>query len=171
MDRVIIGSIVGLLPTRCHNVNTLRQRQNYRDFADGILKCISLNEHVWISLKISLKCVFKVRIDNIPALVWIWLGAAQATSTYLNQYWTDCVSDAYMHHSALLLNCVELLSTRLLRTNGKDFSMKIQRVFVNKSNHQNVFSKLLVILFRPKYFNAILQTPDVTYVTRMPTVI
>ena len=30
-----------------------------------------MNENVWISLKISLKCVPKVRIDNIPALVQI----------------------------------------------------------------------------------------------------
>ena len=41
-------------------------------------KCIFLNENVWISLKIWLKCVPKVPINNIPAL---------ATSHYLNQWW------------------------------------------------------------------------------------
>ena len=51
--------------------NTLRPRQNGRYFADDIFKCIFLNENAWISLKISLKFVPKVRISNIPALVQI----------------------------------------------------------------------------------------------------
>ena len=50
-------------------VNILRPRQNGRNFADDILKCIFLNENAWISLNISLKFVLKVRINNIPALV------------------------------------------------------------------------------------------------------
>ena len=48
---------------------TLKPRQNCRHFVDDILKCIFLNENVWISLKISLK--FKVRINNIAALARI----------------------------------------------------------------------------------------------------
>ena len=52
-------------------VNTLRPRQNGRRFPDNIFKCISLDENVWISLQMSLKFVPKVRINNIPALVWI----------------------------------------------------------------------------------------------------
>ena len=52
-------------------VNTLRPRPNRRHFADDIFKCIFLNENVWISLKISLKFVPKVRINNIPTLVQI----------------------------------------------------------------------------------------------------
>ena len=47
-------------------VNTLRPRQN-----DDILKWISLNENARISLRISLKFVPKVRVNNIPALVQI----------------------------------------------------------------------------------------------------
>ena len=50
---------------------TLRQRQNGRHFADDIFKCIFLNENGWISLKISLKFVPKVPIDNILTLVQI----------------------------------------------------------------------------------------------------
>ena len=46
-------------------------RQNGRHFADDIFKCIFLNENAWISLKISLKFVPKVRINNILALVQI----------------------------------------------------------------------------------------------------
>ena len=53
------------------DVNTLRPRQNGRNFADDIFKCIFLNENVWISIKISLKFVPKGPINNIPALVQI----------------------------------------------------------------------------------------------------
>ena len=59
-------------------VNTLRPRQNYRHFTDDIFKYIFLTEYVWSSLKISLKFVPKVSINNIPALVqimvWHWPG-------------------------------------------------------------------------------------------------
>ena len=54
-----------------HDINTLRPRQNGRHFADDVLKCIFLNENVWISLKISLKYVPKGPINNIPSLVQI----------------------------------------------------------------------------------------------------
>ena len=49
--------------------NTLRLRQNGRQFADAIFQCIFLNENVWISIKISLKFVPEGPINNIPALV------------------------------------------------------------------------------------------------------
>ena len=52
-------------------VNTLRQRQNGRHFADDTFKHIFLNENVRISIKISLKFVPKGPINNIPALVHI----------------------------------------------------------------------------------------------------
>ena len=48
---------------------TLRPRQNGRHFADDTLKCIFLNENVWIPIEILLKFVPKGQIDNIPALV------------------------------------------------------------------------------------------------------
>ena len=53
------------------NFNILRPRRNKRHFADGIFKSIFLNENARISLKISLKFVPKVRINNILALVQI----------------------------------------------------------------------------------------------------
>ena len=52
-------------------INTLRPRQNGRHFPDDTLKCIFLNENVWVSIKISLKLVPKGPINNIPALVQI----------------------------------------------------------------------------------------------------
>ena len=54
-----------------NNINSLRPRLNRRLFADDIFKCIFLNENEWISPRISLKFVPKVRINNIPALVQI----------------------------------------------------------------------------------------------------
>ena len=38
---------------------------------DNIFKCMFLNETVWIPIKISLKCVPKGPLNNIPALVQI----------------------------------------------------------------------------------------------------
>ena len=52
-------------------INTLRPKQNGRNFADDIFKCIFLNINELISLKISLKFVLKGPINNIPALVQI----------------------------------------------------------------------------------------------------
>ena len=50
---------------------TLRPRQNGRHFPDDIFKRIFLFENVWIWIKISLKFIPKVRINNIPSLVQI----------------------------------------------------------------------------------------------------
>ena len=52
-------------------INTLRSRQNGRHFADDTFKPIFLNENIPISIKIWLKFVPKVPINNIPALVQI----------------------------------------------------------------------------------------------------
>ena len=52
-------------------INSLRPRQNRLYFADGIFKWIFLNENAGISLKIWLKFVLKLQINNIPALVLI----------------------------------------------------------------------------------------------------
>ena len=52
-------------------LNTLMPGRNKRHCTDDILKCIFLNENVWISLKIALKFVPKFQINNIPALVQI----------------------------------------------------------------------------------------------------
>ena len=52
-------------------LNSLMLRQNECHFADDIFNHISLNENVWIPIKISLKFVPKGPINNIPALVQI----------------------------------------------------------------------------------------------------
>ena len=53
------------------SINTLRPRQNGRQFPDDIFKCFFLNENVSIAIKVSLKFVPKGPINNIPALVQI----------------------------------------------------------------------------------------------------
>ena len=65
-----ICDICILLSLLCR-LNTLRPRQNGCHFPDDIFEGIFLNKNEWISLKISLKFVPKVRINNIPALVQI----------------------------------------------------------------------------------------------------
>ena len=55
----------------CSELNLLRPRPNRRHFADDIFKCILENENGWISPRISLTFVSKVRINNIPALLQI----------------------------------------------------------------------------------------------------
>ena len=52
-------------------VNTLRRKQNGRHFTDNTLKFIFVNENVRILIKISLKFVPTVRINNIPVLAQI----------------------------------------------------------------------------------------------------
>ena len=52
-------------------INSMRPRQEGRQGAENILKCIFFNENAWILIKISLKFVHKGQINNIPALVQI----------------------------------------------------------------------------------------------------
>ena len=54
-----------------NSINPLRPRQNECYFTDDTFKCIFMNENVSILIKISLKFVPKVLINNIPALVQI----------------------------------------------------------------------------------------------------
>ena len=63
--------IVHAISFRQQHLNSLRPRLNRCPFADYIFKCIFLNENEWISPRISLKCVPKVRINNTPALFQI----------------------------------------------------------------------------------------------------
>ena len=69
------------------HINTLRPRQNGRHFPDDILKCMFLDENLWISLRIPLKFLPKVRIDNTLALVQIMAWRRPGDNHYLNQWW------------------------------------------------------------------------------------
>ena len=52
-------------------INTLRPRQNGRQFADDTFKCIFMNENARISIETSFKLVPEGPINNIPTLVQI----------------------------------------------------------------------------------------------------
>ena len=52
-------------------INTLRSRQNGRHFEEDIIKCIFMDENIWISIKISPNFAPKGQMDNISALVQI----------------------------------------------------------------------------------------------------
>ena len=72
--------------------NTMRPKQNRRHFPDDIFKWIFLNENVYILIRISLKFVPKVPINNIPAdnglaparrQAIIWTNYGYFTSAYM----------------------------------------------------------------------------------------
>ena len=65
------------------SINTLRPTQNGHHFPDNIFKCIFLNENVWFHGSFFLW--FQLTIFQH----WFryWLGANQATSHYLSQWW------------------------------------------------------------------------------------
>ena len=60
-----------LCPLQGSNIYTLRPRQNDRHFADDVFKHIFLNENAWIAIQISLKCIHRGSMNNMPALVQI----------------------------------------------------------------------------------------------------
>ena len=76
-------------------INTLRLRQNWCHFADNIFKCILFLMKIseWISLKISLKFVPKILINNIPALVkieaWCWPGDKPSSEPITQPQWVN----------------------------------------------------------------------------------
>ena len=69
------------------NFNTLRRRQNGRHFPDDIFNCIFFNKKVWISIKIHWSLLPRVKLTIFQHWFRWWLGASQATSHFLNQWW------------------------------------------------------------------------------------
>ena len=82
------------------SITTLRPKRNGCHFADNIFKCIFLNENVLILFKISLNLFLRIELTISQYWFRLWLGADQATSHYLNQWWL-----VYWHiHASLSLN-------------------------------------------------------------------
>ena len=97
-----------LLPTNDDPLNTLRPRQNGRHFADDTCKCIFLNQMLEIRLIFHWSLFLRVEFTILHHWFTLWLGAYQATSHYLNQWWLDyrCIyaslglnelTDAFIH--------------------------------------------------------------------------
>ena len=78
---------------------TLRPRQNGCHFPDDIFKCILVNGSVWISLKLSLKFVPKIQINDIPGLVQIMAWRRPGDKPLSEPMMVKFIN-AYMRHSA-----------------------------------------------------------------------
>ena len=89
-------------------VNTLRLRQNGHHFQVYIFRWISLNKNIWISPKISLKFVPKIRINNIPTSVQImawhqtggWFNIKMSSYQYRKSHREDktILRPSYLHN-------------------------------------------------------------------------
>ena len=80
-------------------------------FADNILKCLFLNENIWILIKISLKFVPKGSVNNIPSLFQL-MAWCRPGNKPLSEPMLAWVTDAYMLHSASMSWNKELLAQR-----------------------------------------------------------
>ena len=77
----------------CPGINTLRTRQNGCHVAADILKCISMNENVWILNNMSLKCIPWDLIRNMSAFVQVMAWPLTGT-TPLPEPMMTLVTDA-----------------------------------------------------------------------------
>ena len=160
------------------SINSLRPWPTRRHFADDIFKCIFENENEWISPRISLKFVPKVRINNIPALVQIKALRRQATSHYLNQWWlVDWriyaslglnelmdVGTRWCYHTIILSNTAIYLTITEVFTCSKD-KHNLRRIAVMFAchtrfsiSHRIMFEVMNLLLWRFKcYFTCFLE--------------
>ena len=86
-----------MVRTRSKEILDIDVETKWPPFPDDIFKGIFVNENVWIWLKISLKFVSKLRIDNITALVkimaWRLPGGKPLSEPMLVSLLTDiCVT-------------------------------------------------------------------------------
>ena len=70
-------------------INVLGAQQNYRHFADDILKFMLLNENVCIFIQIPLKFVSEGTVDNMSALDQVFL--VLDWTAWLNKIWWLCL--------------------------------------------------------------------------------
>ena len=68
-------------------INSLRPRQNGRQFPEDIFKCILVNENLWIPIKFHWSLFPRVQLTIFQHWFTQWLGTDHATSHYLNQWW------------------------------------------------------------------------------------
>ena len=108
-------------------INTLRKRQNCHHFADDIFKCIFLNENVWILLRISLKFVPKLHINNIPALVqkmaWHWPGDKPSLNQCGLDYWSLSLNELKVGVCRMIYKTPDCTSYgKIAISNARDFA-------------------------------------------------
>ena len=153
------------MTTRSRPVYTLRPRQDGRHFADDIFQRIFFNENVWISNKISLKCVLLGPINNIPALHGSDNGLSPGRRqtiiwTYDDVvYWriyaslglnVNTLLASILTHQGRISICVSRLSHYLdLRWIVVDWNLtQNEQIFNQENTFENVVCQMAVILFR-----------------------
>ena len=116
-------------------VNKLWPRQNGCHFPDNILKCIFLNDNLWISIKISLKFVSRGPINNIPTLIqimaWRRPGEKSLSETMMVSFLTHiCVTRAQwvnllstIHHTRYMFGH-HLLTSKLMMISIVHYSVQ-----------------------------------------------
>ena len=130
----------------CHNldagfVNSLRPGQNGCHFANGMFKCISLNENVWILIKISLKFVPRGPVNNIPALVqimaWRLQGGKPLSEPMMVSLLTHiCTNDPTRHRKwgttrRQVLTMVSMIVVMLHKSGPDKMAAIWQTIFLN----------------------------------------
>ena len=76
-------------PILPHHVSTLRPRQNGRHFADDTFKHIFVMKMLQFRLKFHWSLFIRIQLTIFQHWFSWWLGADQATSHYLKQWWLD----------------------------------------------------------------------------------
>ena len=135
------------------SVNTLRPRQNGRHFADDILKCIFLNENVWIPTEISLKFVPKGPINNIPALVqmmaWRRSGDKPLSEPVMVRLPTYICVTRPQWVKYLITHCSEVWF-KIYTFSFKEMQIKchLQNIFIQGNVYGNVVCQMVAIFFQ-----------------------
>ena len=133
-------------------LNPLRPRQDGRRFADNVFKCIFLNENIWISLKISLKLFLRFQLTIFQHWFRYWLGAVQATSHYLNQWWLV----SWHIYASLGLNEIYLILTLRLHEHHGSLNQQqpdfVQQLSFNSELGQHWFRQWLVTCSIPSHY-------------------
>ena len=108
-------------------INSFRPRRNKRHLTDDILKFIFLNENVWISFWFHWRLFLRFELTIFKHWLRWWLGADQATSHYLNEWWLVywCI------YASLSLNELKVEATRSLEKHIRD---KHRDVFTNRKS-------------------------------------
>ena len=138
------------------DVNILTPRQNGRHFADDILKCIFLNENVWILIVISPRFVPNGPINNMPTLVLImaWCRLGDKPSFEPIMHWFH---DAYMRQGNISSHQPSWMLTHWLRD---------KMVVISQMAHSNAFSWIKITNFG-HYFKFVPKGP----INDLPTLI
>ena len=127
-------------------INSSTPWQSGRHFADDIFRCIFLNEKFCILIKISLKFVSKVPIDNISALVKIIRRRAiiwtNADPIHCRIYAALEGSELSVHVYTVLLSLFHfhILIISRPRENGRHFADIFKCIYSLKNDGMNSYS-------------------------------